>query len=86
VIRAHHTAQDLHLERLTGLTDEFTDPYRHVPLEHPVPVLRHPNEVVLDRGLRVIAVTVLHLWNLTSSPLAESCPSKDGGFNLGQKQ
>jgi hypothetical protein len=31
-------------------------------------------------------VAVLHLLNLLPSQLAESCPSKDGGFNLGQEQ
>ena len=67
VVLAHHALHYPNLKRPTRLPDQLSYSLRDLSRQHLVPVLRHPDKVVLDLKYRMAAISVVH----AAPPLAQ---------------
>ena len=79
VILADYATDNLDLERLANLANKLADSKSHLALQHLVPILRYPNEVILNLVLRMCAGPILHPRKLNQL-LAESYPPQRRGI------
>lgn len=78
VVTTHYTLQNLDFKGVTGLPDQFPCAGGNITTQDVLPIFGGPYEVVFDVVGGMASVAILH----HSSVVAESSPSKDGGFNL----
>ena len=63
------TLENLDLERLTGLADEFSGLERYIPFQNVIAILGNKHKVVLDFENRMTTVSIVHL---ADSPLQKA--------------
>lgn len=61
MVLADDTLENLDLERLAGLADEFSRLERHIPFQNMIAILGDEHEVVLDFENRMATVSIVHL-------------------------
>jgi hypothetical protein len=60
VIRAHHAIHYPDLKGFARLSHQLSYPFRHLPVQYLVPVLRYPYKMVLNLKNCMAAVSVIH--------------------------
>ena len=61
VVFADNTLENLDLERLTGLADEFSGFERYIPFQNVIAILGNKHKVVLDFENRMATVSIVPL-------------------------
>ena len=91
MIFADYAFDDPNLERIAGLAHQLPNTLPNVAHQHLVPILRHPDEVILDLETGMTSIPIVHLvfggsWNVRRVPYRKRAadeidPPKGGGLN-----
>lgn len=61
MILADHTLDDPNFERFAGLLHQLPNPLPHISRQQLVPILGHPNKVILNLVNHVAPISIVHL-------------------------